>query len=95
MLSEATERCLAHIEKDEILLTGGVAANNRLQEMIKIIACEHNARFFVVDRKYSSDCGAQIAWAGILAYRQGMVVPIEKSLVRPKWRLDEVDVLWR
>ena len=38
MLTEVTERALAHTGKDEVLLTGGVAANSRLQEMLDITA---------------------------------------------------------
>jgi N6-L-threonylcarbamoyladenine synthase len=95
MLTEATERSLAHTEKKELLLTGGVAANMRLQNMMRIIAEEHNAKFSVVDSKYSGDCGAQIAWTGILAYRSGIEVEVEKSFVKPRWRLDEVEVPWR
>ena len=95
MLTEATERSLAHTEKKELLLTGGVAANTRLQEMMRIIAEEHNAKFSVVDPKYSGDCGAQIAWTGILGYRSGVRIEVEKSFVKPRWRLDEVEVPWR
>lgn len=95
MLTEASERCLAHIGKGELLLTGGVAANKRLQEMLRSIAEEHNAEFYVVDRRYSSDCGAQIAWAGLLAYKAGVTIPLEESYIRSRWRLDEVDVPWR
>ena len=54
MLTEVTERALAHTEKDEVLLTGGVAANKRLQEMIASISKEHNAKFKVVPLKYAS-----------------------------------------
>ncbi len=95
MLTEATERSLAHTEKKELLLTGGVAANVRLQHMMRIIAEEHDAKFRVVDTRYSGDCGAQIAWTGILAYQSGVQVEVEKSLVKPRWRLDEVQVPWR
>lgn len=95
MLAEAAERALAHTEKREVLLTGGVAANERLQEMIRYIAEEHEARFFVVPRNYSGDCGAQIAWTGILAYRKGVRVDVEKSAIRPRWRLDQVRIPWR
>lgn len=95
MLTEASERCLAHIEKGELLLTGGVAANRRLQAMLRSIAEEHNAEFYVVDGRYSSDCGAQIAWTGILAYKAGVAIPLEESYIRSRWRLDEVDVSWR
>jgi N6-L-threonylcarbamoyladenine synthase len=95
MLTEATERSLAHTEKKELLLTGGVAPNVRLQGMMRLIAEEHNAKFDVADPKYSGDCGAQIAWTGILAYRSGVQIEVEESFVRPRWRLDEVEVPWR
>ncbi|MEM3061240.1 MAG: KEOPS complex N(6)-L-threonylcarbamoyladenine synthase Kae1 [Candidatus Bathyarchaeia archaeon] len=95
MLSEATERSLAHTQRKELLLTGGVAANNRLKEMLKIIAKEHGAEFFAVDKEYSGDCGAQIAWTGLLASSHNVKIDIEKSYVKPKWRLDEVDIPWR
>ena len=91
MFAETVERSLAHTEKRELLLTGGVAANKRLQQMLRNIAQEHNSRFYVVDFQYSGDCGAQIAWTGYLAYMQGIVIDIENSYVRPKWRLDEVE----
>ncbi len=94
MLTEVTERALAHTEKPEVLLTGGVAANKRLQAMLKVIADEHNARFSVVPKEYALDNGAMIAWTGALAYRHGISVPLEKSMVRLKWRLDEVYVPW-
>jgi N6-L-threonylcarbamoyladenine synthase len=95
MLAEATERAIAHTEKEEVLLAGGVAANERLQQMIRSVANEHNARFFVVPKVYSGDCGAQIAWTGILAYKSGIKIDIKKSFVRPKWRLDQVSIPWR
>jgi N6-L-threonylcarbamoyladenine synthase len=94
-LAEASERALAFLEKEELLLTGGVAANHRLQEMLRIVAEEHGARFFVVPREYSGDCGAQIAWTGILAHRSGVSIPVERSYVKPKWRLDMVPIPWR
>jgi len=94
MLTEVTERALAHTEKPELLLTGGVAANKRLQSMLEKIAKEHNARFCVVPKHYALDNGAMIAWTGILAYQHGLSTPIEKSFVRLKWRLDEVYAPW-
>jgi N6-L-threonylcarbamoyladenine synthase/protein kinase Bud32 len=94
MLTEVTERALAHTEKIEVSLTGGVAANKRLQSMISEIAKEHNARFSVVPTEYAVDNGAMIAWTGMLAFKHGQRTPIEKSFVRLKWRLEEVHVPW-
>jgi len=94
MVTEITERALAHTEKREVLLTGGVAANKRLQFMVKAIAEEHNARFCVVPSEYAVDNGAMIAWTGMLAYKHGISTPIEESFVKLRWRLEEVDVPW-
>jgi N6-L-threonylcarbamoyladenine synthase/protein kinase Bud32 len=94
MLTEVTERALAHTEKPEVLLTGGVAANKKLQSMLSVIAEEHGARFCVCPLKLAADNGAMIAWAGILAYGCGLVTPVEKSFVNVKWRLEEVYAPW-
>ena len=94
MVTEVTERALAHTEKKEVLLTGGVAANRRLQSMLSIIAQEHNARFSVVPLEFATDNGAMIAWTGVLAFRHGLVTPIDESFVKLRWRVDKVDVPW-
>jgi universal protein Kae1 len=94
MVTEVTERALAHTEKREVLLTGGVAANKRLQSMVKSIAEEHAAEFCVVPSEFAIDNGAMIAWAGVLAYTHGVITPVEKSFVRLRWRLEEVEVPW-
>ena len=94
MVTEVTERALAHTEKKEVLLTGGVAANTRLQTMLNAIAEEHDARFSVVPREFATDNGAMIAWTGVLAYAHGVVTPVEESFVKLRWRLDRVDVPW-
>ena len=94
MLAEVTERALAHVEKREVLLTGGVAANERLQEMLKAVADEHDSLFCGVPKEYALDNGAMIAWTGILKYGAGVTTPLVDSFVRLKWRLDDEDALW-
>jgi N6-L-threonylcarbamoyladenine synthase/protein kinase Bud32 len=94
MVTEVTERALAHTEKKGVLLTGGVAANKRLQSMLAVIADEHGAKFSVVPLEYATDNGAMIAWTGTLAYRYGLTVPVEESMVKLRWRVDKVDVPW-
>ena len=94
MVTEVTERALAHTEKKEVLLTGGVAANKRLQSMLSIIAGEHDAKFNVVPFEFATDNGAMIAWTGTLAFRHGLVLPLEESHVKLRWRVDKVDVPW-
>ncbi len=95
MVTEVTERALAHTEKKEVLLTGGVAANKRLQSMLSVIAEEHDAAFNVVPLEFATDNGAMIAWTGVLAYTHGVVTPLAESYVKLRWRVDKVDVPWR
>jgi N6-L-threonylcarbamoyladenine synthase/protein kinase Bud32 len=95
MITEVTERALAHTEKEEVLLAGGVAINKRLQEMISMMADEHGASFFVPPKKVLSDNGAMIAWTGLLRYKSGDRQSIEDTAVRQRFRTDEVDVKWR
>jgi len=94
-LVEVTERAVAHTEKKEVMLTGGVAANRRLREMLKLMAEEHRAGFFVPPKELCQDNGAMIAWNGILAYRSGFRQGIRETEVMQRWRTDEVDVTWR
>lgn len=95
MLTEVTERALAHTGKDECLLTGGVAASQRLQEMLKIMCEERGAKFFVVPKEFAGDNGAMIAYNGLLAYNAGQKpIPPNKANFRQRWRTDDVDILW-
>lgn len=94
MVTEVTERALAHTEKKAVLLTGGVAANKRLQSMLSVIAKDHDAKFSVVPQRLATDNGAMIAWTGVLAYRHGLVTPVDESYVKLRWRVDKVDVPW-
>lgn len=94
MLTEVTERALAHTEKLEVLLTGGVAANRRLRSMLRVMAEDHGARFCVVPKEFTTDNGAMIAWTGVISYMRNMTIPVEESFVKLRWRLDEVEVPW-
>ena len=94
MVTEVTERALAHTGKKEVLLVGGVAASQRLQEMMQIMCKERGAKVFIVPRKWSGDNGVMIAWTGILAYKHGQSIKIGESHIRQKWRTDEVKIDW-
>ncbi len=94
MVVEATERAMAHTEKKELLLTGGVAASPRLQEMCRIMCEERDASFFVPPRDLCRDNGAMIAYQGLLEYSHGKKMDFDETVVRQKWRTDEVDVNW-
>lgn len=95
MVTEVTERALAFTGKKEVMVVGGVAANSRLASMMGTMVGRHSARLFLPPVEYSGDCGAQIAWTGLLALSTGGRVPVDHSYVRQSWRLDSVDIPWR
>jgi N6-L-threonylcarbamoyladenine synthase/protein kinase Bud32 len=95
MLAEVTERAIAHTKKTELLLTGGVARNKRLGEILTGVANRHGASFHTVSPPLAGDQGAMIAWTGILQHSTGDHLEIADSQVRPKWRTDEQDITWR
>jgi len=94
MLVEVTERAMAHVEKDEVLLGGGVVQNKRLQEMVRMMSEERGASMFVPPGSLCVDNGAMIAWTGVVMHGAGISTPIEKSAVRQRFRTDEVDLPW-
>ena len=95
MLTEVTERAMAHVDKDEVLLGGGVAQNKRLQKMIDEMAEDRGAKMFVPANELCVDNGAMIAWTGILMHLAGMRMNIEATAIKQRFRTDEVDVVWK
>ncbi len=85
MLTEVAERALAHTEKKELLLVGGVGANKRFCEMLQIMCQERGAKFYLVSMDLAGDNAAMIAWEGFL--RKDESGDME---VNPHWRTDEV-----
>jgi bifunctional N6-L-threonylcarbamoyladenine synthase / protein kinase Bud32 len=94
MLVEVTERALANSKKAEVLLVGGVAANQRLREMLSVMTEEHYADFFIPPLEYCGDNGAMIAWVGQLMHQNGIIQEIEDTKVIQRYRTDQVDVPW-
>jgi tRNA A37 threonylcarbamoyltransferase TsaD len=95
MLVEVTERAMAHIGRDEVLLGGGVAANSRLREMTDIMASERGARSYAPPASLCVDNGAMIAVLGHMMMGAGATTPLEASAVDQRFRTDDVEVTWR
>lgn len=95
MLLEATERALALTSKKEILVVGGVAASISLRKKMEELGKDWGVEIKIVPPNYSGDNGAMIAYAGLLAAKSGIYIPIEESAIRPRWRIDEVNIPWR
>ncbi|KAJ2785768.1 putative tRNA threonylcarbamoyladenosine biosynthesis protein kae1 [Coemansia javaensis] len=95
MLVEITERAMAHVGSQEVLIVGGVGCNLRLQEMMAQMAAERGGKVFATDMRYCIDNGIMIAQAGALAFARGFATPIEDSWVTQRFRTDQVHVDWR
>ena len=92
---EIAARCLAQTKKREIMDVGGVAASPILREKLEKMAQIYSVNLFVVPPRYAVDNGVMIAWTGLLAFKAGVTIDVEKALVRQRWRVDEVDIVWR
>ncbi len=85
MMAEVSERALAHTDKKELLLVGGVGANKRFCEMLEIMCKERGVKFHKVQMDLVRDNGAMIAWEGFLRRNEDREIKVDSS-----WRTDEV-----
>jgi glycoprotease/Kae1 family metallohydrolase len=93
---EALERAMSQENSDEALLTGGVAMNSRLREMVEEMCEQRNAQAYFPPPEYCMDNGAMIAHQGLVQLKAGdKGVDLEDSAVKPNWRPDEVEVKWK
>jgi len=96
MLIEASERALIQLDADSVVLTGGVASNDRLYEMTKEMAAKHGLNAYRSPKKYNPDNGVQIAIVGLKMWLSNYKpIDIRDAIIRQRWRLDEVEVLWK
>lgn len=95
MLVEITERAMSHVNSKEVLIVGGVGSNERLQEMMGIMARERGGSVFSTDERFCIDNGIMIAHAGLLAHRMKIDTPFEETDCTQRFRTDEVFVGWR
>jgi N6-L-threonylcarbamoyladenine synthase len=94
MLIEVSERAMAHCEKNELLLGGGVACNLRLKEMANKMCKARKAKCFALENQFNVDNGLMIAWQGILE-KDKATHKLNEIDINPYWRTDEVNVNWR
>lgn len=89
MLLEVSERAMAHCNKEELLLGGGVACNSRLKKMSKIMCRERGAKCFIPDNSLLVDNGAMIGITGAKFFSPKKKYKLE---IRPYERTDDVEI---
>lgn len=68
MLVEITERAMAHTGSSQVLIVGGVGCNERLQDMMGMMARERGGTVYATDERFCIDNGIMIAQAGMLEW---------------------------
>ncbi len=89
MITETLERAMAYTNKKEVCVVGGVALNNRLQEMVRIMAEQRDAKYHRLDKEFLGDNGAMIAVAGYHYYKYGFKGDVFKAKIKSRWRIED------
>ena len=71
ILTKKTLRALKQYNVSNLVLGGGVAANQGLRERLKKLCAEENIDLIIPDLKYCTDNAAMIGVAGYYAYKMG------------------------
>lgn len=95
MLVEVTERALAHTEKDEVVMGGGVACNDRLWGMTQAMCEARGARAYRPEKRLLVDNGAMIAHLGLVMHEAGVRQTLAEGAVSQTQRTDDIVVTWR
>ncbi len=91
---EVAERALAHTGKNELLLGGGVACNERIREMSKLMCEDRGAKAYWPEKQYCVDNGTMIAELGRKMMKHNIRTELIDSAVDPSMRTDHAEVVW-
>jgi len=94
MLLEVSERAMAHCNKKELALGGGVACNSRLKEMSQIMCKERKAKCFIPENQFLVDNAAMIALTGGIMFDGGYKPKKKDPEIYPYQRTDDVKATW-
>ena len=95
MLTEVSERALSLTGRDELVLGGGVAQNERLQGMLQEMCDQRGASLHVPENRFLRDNAGMIAVLGAKMVAAGDTLAIEDSAIDSDFRPDDVSVTWR
>ncbi|MEE3303395.1 MAG: UGMP family protein, partial [Candidatus Thermoplasmatota archaeon] len=91
---EVAERALAHTGKSELLLGGGVACNDRIREMTRIMCEQRNCVGIWPEKQFCIDNGTMIAELGRRMLETFETTEFEDSEINPSLRTDHTIVTW-
>jgi N6-L-threonylcarbamoyladenine synthase len=88
-LAEKCRRALKQTGHQRLVIAGGVGANRRLRERLKVVVRELNAQLYFPRTEFCTDNGAMIALAGCLRFAAGMRGTLGLS-ARANWELGSI-----
>ena len=74
---------------DNVVVSGGVAANNYLRTKLKKTVKLKNKNIFFPPTNLCTDNGAMIAWAGYELYKRGVISNLSIK-AKPRWPLEKI-----
>lgn len=87
-------RALRETGRRRLVVSGGVGANARLRERLRVAAAEAGAQVFYPRLELCTDNGAMIAYAGYLRASGELPAPATRDdggfEIRPRWSLEEI-----
>ena len=90
MTMEITERAFHMKNAKSFLACGGVEQNNRLKEMLSLMAKENKCRWYVAPNEFNGDNGAMIAYAGYLMQKELGFFDLKDIVPYPDYRIDRI-----
>lgn len=91
---EVAERALAHAGKTELLLGGGVACNERIREMSRLMCDQRGSNATWPEKQYCVDNGTMIAELGRRMLGAMSPTTYDASAINPSLRTNHTVVCW-
>ena len=91
VLAHKTRAALAHTGLDQLVVAGGVGANQLLRSRLTEGIGKRGGKVFYPDLEFCTDNGAMIAFAGALRLSQQQGKKDYRFNVKPRWNLAEIN----
>ncbi|CEN32034.1 tRNA N6-adenosine threonylcarbamoyltransferase [Candidatus Westeberhardia cardiocondylae] len=82
-------RALNLTKCNNLLISGGVSANQKIRTKLKNMIKKRKGKIFITPTKFCTDNGAMIAYAGILRLNNHKKTNLE-ILVQPNWSIEDL-----
>ena len=91
VLAHKSRAALAHTGLDQLVVAGGVGANQLLRSRLTESIGKRGGTVFYPDLEFCTDNGAMIAFAGALRFAQQQGKKDYRFNVKPRWNLAEIN----